>query len=149
MNKIKKPFWESKSLDEMNKQEWESLCDGCARCCLQKLEDIDTGDIYYTQIVCQLLDQKTGNCCQYEKRSELVPTCVSLTPEKTRELNWMPDTCAYRLLAENKPLPAWHPLISGTPDTVIAAGISIRGQAISEADVPEDEWESYITEKLI
>lgn len=149
MGDVEKPFWEIKSLEEMNHEEWESLCDGCARCCLQKLEDIDTGDIYYTQIVCKLLDQKTCRCTKYEKRSKLVPTCVTLTPQKTRELHWMPDTCAYRLLAEGKSLPEWHPLITGTSHSVIAEGISIKGQVISEDEVPEEEWEAYITAKLV
>lgn len=148
MSGNEQPFWETKSLEEMTHDEWESLCDGCARCCLQKLEDIDSGEIFYTQLVCRLLDQKACRCTEYEKRSQLVPTCITLTPEKTREIKWMPDTCAYRLLAENKPLPEWHPLISGTPASVIAAGISVKGRVISEADIPEDEWEAYITEKL-
>ena len=95
------------------------------------------------------MDQETCRCTQYEKRSELVPTCVTLTPKKTRELNWMPDTCAYRLLVEGKPLFDWHPLISGTQQSVIDAGISVKGRVISEKDVPEEEWENYITEKLI
>lgn len=144
-----KPFWETKTLEEMSFEEWESLCDGCARCCLQKLEDEDTGDIYYTQIVCKLMDQETCRCTEYERRSELVPTCITLTPEKTRELNWMPDTCAYRLLAEGKPLYDWHPLISGTTETVIFEGISVKDQVISEDEVPEEDWEAYITEKLV
>lgn len=149
MTESQNRFWETKTLEEMTRDEWESLCDGCARCCLQKLEDIDTGEIYYTQIVCNLMDQETCRCTQYEKRSELVPTCITLTPQNTRELTWMPDTCAYRLLAEGKPLPEWHPLISGDSETVVIEGISIKGQVISENDVPQDEWEYYITERLI
>ena len=149
MTENKERFWETKSLEEMSFEEWESLCDGCARCCLQKLEDEETGDIYYTQIVCELMDLETCRCTRYAERSKLVPTCVTLTPAKARELNWMPDTCAYRLLAEGKPLYDWHPLISGTYETVIFEGISVKDQVISENEVPEEEWENYITEKLI
>ena len=148
MDSQSEKFWQTKTLEEMNYEEWESLCDGCARCCLQKLEDIDTGEIYYTQLACKLLDQKTCQCSAYEKRSELVPSCVTMKPADARSLNFMPNTCAYRLLAEGKPLPDWHPLISGNEYSVIAAGISIRGKVISEEDVPEEEWEAYITEKL-
>lgn len=141
-------FWETKTLEEMSKEEWESLCDGCARCCLQKLEDIETGMIFYTQIICELMDEETCRCTQYERRSEVVPSCVTLTPQNVKELDWMPDTCAYRLLVEGKPLYDWHPLISGTYETVIYEGISVKDQVISEKEVPQEDWEAYITDKF-
>jgi len=132
----------------MNEQEWESLCDGCAQCCLQKLEDIDTGEVYVTQVVCRLLDLETCQCTDYEHRSELVPTCVTLSAKNAREISWMPTTCAYRRLAEKQDLPPWHPLVSGNKATVIEADISIKGKAISESDVAEKDWPNYIVDRL-
>jgi len=126
------PFWKSKALTEMTREEWESLCDGCARCCLAKLEDEDTGEIVYTNVACRLLDHETCHCTKYAERSRFVPDCVALTPRNVSLLRWMPSTCAYRLLAEGKDLPAWHPLVSGNPDSVHWAGISVRGRIISE-----------------
>jgi uncharacterized cysteine cluster protein YcgN (CxxCxxCC family) len=134
------PFWRRKTLSEMTAAEWESLCDGCARCCLIKLEDTDTGVISYTEIACRLLDLGACRCAHYDKRSTLVPDCVVLTPDRVGELGWMPSTCAYRLLAEGRDLPWWHPLVSGDPETVHEAGISVRGRVLPEArgDDPED-----------
>jgi uncharacterized cysteine cluster protein YcgN (CxxCxxCC family) len=126
------PFWERKSLAEMTEQEWESLCDGCGKCCLHKLEDIDTGEIEFTNVVCRLMDMGTCRCSRYADRARLMPDCVILTPDNLERLNWMPSTCAYRLLNEGKQLFDWHPLVSGDPDSVHRAGISIRGRAISE-----------------
>lgn len=126
------PFWERKSLSEMTEQEWESLCDGCGKCCLHKLEDIDTGEIEFTNVVCRLMDMGTCRCSRYADRERLMPDCVILTPENLERLNWMPSTCAYRLLNEGKKLFDWHPLVSGDPESVHRAGISIRGRAISE-----------------
>lgn len=126
------PFWREKRLEEMNPAEWESLCDGCGKCCLNKLEDIDTGELAYTNVACRLLDLGTCRCTRYPERSRLVPDCVTLTPDNIAGLRWMPSTCAYRLLAEGKELPYWHPLVSGDPDSVHRAGISVRGRAISE-----------------
>jgi len=142
------PFWKTKSLEEMNTQEWESLCDGCAQCCLQKLEDMDTREVYVTQIVCGLLDLETCQCTSYGERSKLVPTCVTMTPNDARNIKWMPSTCAYRLIAENRPLPKWHPLVSGNKASVIEADISIKDKVISENDVAESDWPDYIVERL-
>jgi uncharacterized protein len=135
------PFWRAKSLDEMSRSEWESLCDGCARCCLVKLEDENTGDIHFTDIGCKLLDAKACRCHDYERRGRRVPDCVRLTPARVRTLSWLPVTCAYRLVAEGKDLPEWHPLVSGSPESVHEAGVSVRGRvAGSENDIAEELW---------
>ncbi len=141
-----KPFWQRKKLDEMTPEEWESLCDGCAQCCIVKFEDADTKEICFTDVVCQLLDLETCRCTNYTQRTRLVPTCLSLTPDLVRQLSWMPATCAYRLLAKGKPLPWWHPLVSGSPQTVHQAGASVRGKVISEKGIPEAELEDHIKE---
>jgi len=134
-----RPFWETKSLTEMTPAQWESLCDGCALCCLNKVEDVETNIVHYTDVVCQLLDTDACRCTQYEQRTKLVPECVKLTPQNLEQLPWMPPTCAYRLLYENKPLPEWHPLISGHRSSVHDAGASVRGRCISEEFVHEDD----------
>ncbi|MGD8808120.1 MAG: YcgN family cysteine cluster protein [Gammaproteobacteria bacterium] len=134
-----KSFWKSKSLTEMSEREWESLCDGCALCCLAKVEDEDTGEVHYTDVACRYLDSRACRCTQYARRCELVPDCVRLTPGNLSRLPWMPATCAYRLLAEGKPLPPWHPLVSGDPESVHKAGISVRDRCISEEFVHEDD----------
>jgi len=128
----------------MTREQWESLCDGCARCCTIKYEDTDSGEIFYTDAVCHLLDLETCKCGNYPNRSRLVPTCLVLTPDLIKQLKWMPETCTYRLLAEKKPLKWWHPLVSGNPNTVHEAGISVRGKVVSEKDIPEDELEDHI-----
>jgi uncharacterized protein len=120
------PFWKTKTLSQMSRAEWESLCDGCGRCCLVKLEDEDTGDILYTDVGCTLLDGQACRCRDYQSRQAKVPDCVRLTPEAVRTLPWLPRTCAYRLIGEGKDLYWWHPLVSGDPDSVHAAGISVR-----------------------
>ena len=134
------PYWRTKTLEEMTREEWEALCDGCARCCLLKLEDADTGEIAYTDIACRLLDSGTCRCTRYRQRLRLVPDCVDLTPERVRQLSWLPSTCAYRLVAEGRDLAWWHPLVSGDPETVHRAGISVRGRVVPErrGDDPED-----------
>ncbi len=137
-------FWRHKKLDEMTRQEWESLCDGCGQCCLLKLEDEDDGTIYLTKLSCSMLNVGTCRCSDYAKRHELMPDCVSITPEKVRTLNWLPETAAYRLVEEGRDLAWWHPLVSGDTNTVHAAGISIRGEACSEAEVHEDDYGHYI-----
>lgn len=137
-------FWKEKPLTELSQEEWESLCDGCAKCCIIKFEDEDTGQIYHTNVVCELLDIYHCKCTRYAERSVLVPTCLTLNPSLIHELKWMPDTCAYRLLAEGKDLPAWHPLISGDPKTVHKAGISVRGKVVSAKDVEEDDLLDYV-----
>lgn len=143
---MKKPFWELKPLIEMSRQEWESLCDGCARCCLIKLEDEDSGDVHYTNVVCDLLDLETCRCTQYQKRSQLVPECVVVSPKVLDQLHWMPSTCAYRLLWEGKPLPEWHPLVSGNADSVHLAGISVRGRVYRQAEIRDEDLEEYIVD---
>ncbi|MCF4097926.1 YcgN family cysteine cluster protein [Maritalea mediterranea] len=137
-------FWEEKSLDEMNEQEWEALCDGCGRCCLVKLEDEDTGQIVTSDVHCKLLDPHSCRCSNYEKRQEIVPDCVKLTPNNIAEIRWMPVTCAYRRLLEGKGLAWWHPLISGSRETVHQAGISVQGRTTNEEQVRDDEWEDHI-----
>ena len=134
------PYWRTTSLEEMTRAEWEALCDGCARCCLIKLEDEDTGEIAYTDIACRLLDIGTCRCSRYRQRLRLVPQCVDLTPEQVRRFDWLPSTCAYRLVAEGRDLAWWHPLVSGDPETVHKAGISVRGRVVPErrGDDPED-----------
>lgn len=138
------PFW-SKPLDQLTKSEWESLCDGCGRCCLVKLEDEDDGKVYFTNITCKLLDCQSCRCTNYEKRATAVPDCVTLTPETVAEIPWLPPTCAYRLRAEGKDLPWWHPLVSGSPETVHSAGISVRGRTgPMEDDIPFEDYPDYI-----
>lgn len=139
-----KAFWQIKSLDEMTSVEWESLCDGCARCCLHKLQDEDSGEVWYTDVHCRYLDSGCCKCQVYQDRNDKVPTCVWLTADQARTFKWLPDTCAYRLLAEGKSLPDWHPLVSGDSESVHRAGISLRGKGVSEVDVSEDDWEEHI-----
>ena len=127
-------FWKRKSLTEMSKDEWESLCDGCALCCLQKLEDEETGAVYFTDIACRLLDVDTCRCTDYKKRAKLVSSCLILAAGKPEAFHWLPGSCAYRLLAEGEDLPEWHPLISGDPDSVHDAGISAKGKMVSEKE---------------
>ena len=122
------PFWRTKTLDALTPREWESLCDGCGRCCLVKLEDEDTGEILKTDIACKLLDAGTCRCRSYDQRQKKVHDCIKLTPASVREISWLPATCAYRLVRDGKPLPPWHPLVSGSADTVHEAGISVRGR---------------------
>ena len=127
------PFWRRKTLAEMTRGEWESLCDGCAKCCLDKLEDDDTGEISYTEVACRLLDLGTCRCTDYSNRTRFVPDCVVLTPRTVARLTWLPSSCAYRLVSEGKDLEWWHPLVSGDPETVHRAGVSVRGRAVPEA----------------
>ncbi|WP_204949339.1 YcgN family cysteine cluster protein [Methylopila capsulata] len=133
------PFWRVKTLAEMSAPEWESLCDGCGRCCLLKLQDEDTDRIAYTDVACRLFDLGTCRCSDYPNRQTRVPDCVRLTPEIVEDIGWLPPTCAYRLVDEGKDLPAWHPLVSGDPETVVTAGVSVRSRVASETGV--SEWE--------
>ena len=125
-------FWKRKSLAEMSKAEWESLCDGCVLCCLQKLEDEDTGDIYFTDIACKLLDTDACRCTDYANRAKLVSTCLVLSVDEPEAFKWLPGTCAYRLIAEGEGLHDWHPLITGDANSVHKAGISAKGKCVSE-----------------
>jgi hypothetical protein len=131
-----RPFWQEKTLEAMSPEEWESLCDGCGRCCLVKLEDEDSGEILYTDVGCTLLDSESCRCGDYSNRQEKVPDCVRLTTEAIRSLSWLPPTCAYRLIEDGKDLYWWHPLVSGDPDSVHAAGISVRGRVAG----PEEDF---------
>lgn len=139
MNSETNHFWDKKPLSELSKSEWESLCDGCAKCCLHRFEDEDTLDIYFTNVCCQYLDQMTCQCSDYKRRSVNVPTCVTITQEILEDPYWLPETCAYRLLAEGKKLPDWHPLISGSIDTVVESGHSIGGRVINELETDDLE----------
>ena len=127
------PFWRTTPLAAMTRKQWESLCDGCGRCCLHKVEDADTGQVHYTEVACRLLNIGTAKCKHYPKRWDYVPDCVELSPVAMKHIGWLPSTCAYRLLAEEKPLAWWHPLVSGDPDSVHRAGISVRGRVITES----------------
>ncbi len=140
------PFWQRKSLTAMTKREWESHCDGCGTCCLVKLEVEDTGEINVTRVACRLLDLGTCRCSDYSHRKKRVPDCVKLTPDNVGSLSWMPRTCAYRLIAEGKDLYDWHPLISGDPESVHRAGISLRGKVVSERDVADEDLPNHIVD---
>jgi len=126
------PFWKTKTLAEMSEAEWESLCDGCGKCCLVGLEDEDTGEIYLTDVACKLFDAGACRCSDYANRQKRVHDCVKLTPENVPELNWLPKTCAYRLVHEKRDLFWWHPLVSGDPETVHQANVSVRGKTRPE-----------------
>lgn len=139
-------FWESKTLAEMTTVEWESLCDNCGKCCLNKLEDEDTGEIAFTSVVCNLIDLETCRCTRYSERCTLVPECIDLKQHDFAEYNWLPATCAYRLLTDGEPLPDWHPLVSGNPESVKDAGVSISSYAVKESQVYD--LEDYIIEWL-
>jgi uncharacterized protein len=138
-------FWRRKGLAELSDAEWESLCDGCGRCCLSKLEDEDTGRIYFTDVGCRMLDGQTCRCRDYRNRTEKVDDCVRLRPDNVSEISWLPPTCAYRLVAEGRDLYWWHPLVSGDAETVHLAGVSVRGRVgASEDDVPDEQLETRI-----
>lgn len=142
-------FWERVPLSKLSPREWEALCDGCGKCCLNKLEDPDTNEVAFTRVACRLLDGETCRCGNYEIRKTLVPECVVLTPKTLPGIAyWMPATCAYRLLFERKPLYDWHPLLSGSAETVHAAGVSVRGWTVPEFEIAEEDWEDHIIEDL-
>ncbi|MGF0536806.1 YcgN family cysteine cluster protein [Agrobacterium sp. ES01] len=138
------PFWKHKSLSQMSNDEWESLCDGCGLCCLNKLEDWETGAIAFTSVACRLLDDKSCRCKDYENRQDTVPDCIQLTVEGVEDIAWLPPTCAYRLVDEGRDLYWWHYLVSGERNTVHEAGISASGRTVSEEDVPVEDFEDYL-----
>jgi uncharacterized cysteine cluster protein YcgN (CxxCxxCC family) len=141
-------FWKHKPLKSLTSEEWEALCDGCGKCCLNKLEDEDTGEVALTRIACRLLDDQSCKCGQYPIRHQFIPDCIVLKPSNIDEnAYWMPKTCAYRLLWSGQPLFDWHPLISGNPETVHTANISVRGMTLSEFDINEEDWEDHIIEE--
>lgn len=141
-------FWQRKTLDQMTSSEWEALCDGCGKCCLQKLEDEDDRTVYYTNIVCRYMTDDC-RCSQYQDRHTLVPNCVWLTPDDVENFYWLPSTCAYRLLSEGKELPNWHPLVCGDPDMIHAVNISIKHMdLVSDDQIPEDEWQDHVIDSL-
>ncbi len=138
-------FWRHKSLDEMSFEEWEALCDGCGKCCLVKLEDEDTGEIHYTDVACELLNAGKCRCTDYPSRQKRVSNCMTLTPENINDVkHWMPSSCAYRLLADNKPLPQWHYLECGDRQAVHNAGKSVRDRCVSETDIEIDDLPDHI-----
>ncbi len=144
MNRSTAPFWKTTPLERMSRAQWESVCDGCGLCCLQKLEDEHTGRIYYTNVACRLLDPQTCRCSDYAHRRLRVSDCIELTPQTISDYRWLPETCSYRLLAEGRGLPDWHHLVCGDRDAVHRAGISYAGRMISEDEVHEDDWEDHI-----
>ena len=137
-------WWNRIPLEQLDSQQWEALCDGCAKCCLHKLQDEDSGEIFFTKVRCRHLDEEHCRCGDYEHRSELVPSCIHLTPGSAGDLDWLPSTCAYRLRAEGRELPAWHYLVSGSRDSVHEAGASVLGRTLSEEYVHPDGFEEHI-----
>ncbi len=140
------PFWQTTTLEDMTQQQWESLCDGCAQCCAHKLEDEDSGELFYTNIVCQYLDTQECRCSVYPERQQKVADCIQITPQNAGTLSWIPETCAYKRLAKGQSLPEWHPLITGNADSARLANVSVSGKVISEADINEDDMEDFIVE---
>ena len=137
-------------MSQLSQKEWEALCDGCGKCCLNKLEDEDSGEVALTKVACRLLDDSTCRCAQYDIRHQFVPECIVMTPKNiTEHLYWMPQTCAYRLVYEGRPLENWHPLISGNAQSVHDAGVSVQGITVPEFEVDEDDWEEHIIEEPI
>jgi uncharacterized protein len=137
-------FWNTKSLAEMTAEEWESVCDGCGRCCLHKLQDEDTGLMFYTNVACRLLDREQCRCSDYPQRMTIVHDCLSLAADAETRFDWLPLSCAYRRLANRQSLEWWHPLVSGDPDTVHQAGISVRGKTVPESSVLKEDLEDHI-----
>ena len=146
--KTNSPFWKTKKLTEMTLDEWESLCDGCGICCLYKIEDEESGEVFLTNVACRFLDMQACVCTLYSERRSAMPTCIKLTPSKVEKLKWLPETCAYRLVLEGKPLPDWHPLVSGDAQSIHQAGVSVKGKVITEADANLNHLEDYVVDEL-
>lgn len=136
---IEEQFWKTKDMHKMTSEEWESLCDGCARCCVYKTEDEETGEVEYLPIACPLLDLETCRCTNYENRQQLESDCVKITPENINELSWLPDTCAYKLIAAGKDLPTWHPLVTGDSESTKNMGMSVRNRVVHASDIQFNE----------
>lgn len=144
---LRPKYWERVPIAQMNDKEWEALCDGCGRCCLNKLEDPDTGQVALTRVACRLLDDATCRCGQYDIRHQFVPECIRMTPQTVKiHAYWLPQTCAYKRLSDGNPIPDWHPLLTGTAQSVHDAGISVQGLTIPEFEIDEEDWEDYIIE---
>ena len=141
-------FWKDKALSELSDSEWETLCDGCGKCCLHKLQDEDTEELLFTSIACRHLDSDTCRCTVYENRLKHVPDCVDLSPKHLEQVQWLPSTCAYRLIYEGKPLPSWHPLVSNDPQIIHFQHMSVRNKTISEDDVDDSMWDDYVIDDL-
>ncbi len=139
-------FWEELSLEQMSRDQWEMLCDGCGRCCLHKFEDEDSGEIFFTDVACRYLDEETCSCSHYNSRQTYVPNCLSIDSDWGDKFNWLPSTCAYRLLYEKKSLHDWHPLVSGNKESVHLAGISVRGRTFSDADINNEQTYLHVIE---
>ena len=137
-------FWETKNLIDMNKNEWESLCDKCGKCCVIKLEDFDTQEVHYTNVSCKLLCEKSASCKDYENRKSKVPDCIILSPDNLKDLKWMPETCAYKLLNEGKKLPYWHPLLSGNDKEIVNSGNSVKNRVTNENKIKIKDLPDYI-----
>ena len=145
---LRPEYWRRVPLDRMTAREWEALCDGCGKCCLNKLEDEETGEIALTRVACRLLDDASCRCAHYETRHRFVPDCIRLTPQTISDhMHWLPQTCAYRLVHEGRDLYPWHPLVSGTSRTVHDAGVSVQGRTVSEFEVADEDWEDHIIEE--
>lgn len=141
-------FWERRSLAQMSQAEWEALCDGCGKCCMNKLEDEETGEVAFTRVACRLFDDSSCRCANYPIRHQFVPDCIRLTPETIEDhAYWLPQTCAYKLLAEGRSLPPWHPLITGTAHSVHHAGVSMQDRTIGEHEILLEEWEDQVIEE--
>jgi hypothetical protein len=141
-------FWRRKTLREMTRPEWESLCDGCALCCLHKVEDEDTEEVFYTTVVCHLLDTDNCQCTEYQRRCELVPTCIRLQPEDVETFTWLPPTCSYRLIHEGQDLPDWHPLLTGERRSVIEANASVLSvYEVKDNEITEDQLIDYVLDE--
>lgn len=137
-------FWETKNLIDMNENEWESLCDKCGKCCVIKLEDFDTQQVHYTNVSCKLLCEKSASCKDYENRKSIVPDCIILSPDNLKDLKWMPETCAYKLLNEGKNLPYWHPLLSGNDKEIVNSGNSVKNRVTNENEIKIKNLPDYI-----
>ena len=145
---IRKGFWKNKKLEDFSLEEWEALCDGCGICCLYKLEDVDSGEVEMTNVVCRFLDMEKVQCQLYDERHSAMPSCIKLTPSKVESLKWLPETCAYVLIMRGQPLPDWHPLESGDPQSIHDRGISVKGKVIRETEVNLDHLEDHVIDDL-